>query len=359
MKITAARLSPYHLPLRAEWASAAGGFTQRDGWLLRLSTDNGYTGYGDCAPLPETGGESLAAAERALNEQTKRLEGQRVDAALKSLANPAGCKTPAARCAVESALLDLLAQAAGQPLCTYLGGNAARSDVAVNAALGSLQRVSDQTIIASCAAGFRIIKLKVGLDAVDAEIARLHHVAALLPPATQLRLDANRAWREADAARFLQACAGSPIEMIEEPLADPETEALQRLQAICAFPIGLDESITELLTDCTANALLAAPPVRRLVLKPPRLGGLLPALALARRAGAAGLQCIVTSSIDSTCGVLAAAHLAAAIDNGLAHGLATSCWLAEDTGAAPFISGGRLTLPARSGLGFAPAARFD
>lgn len=354
MKITAARLLPYRLPLRAEWASAAGGFTQRDGWLLRLSTDSGYTGYGDCAPLRETGGESLATSERALLEQMKQLDGQRVDSALQSLANPAACKTPAARCAVECALLDLLAQAAGQPLCAYLGGSAAQHGVAVNAAPGSLQRVSDQAIVASCAAGFRIIKLKVGLDTVDAEIARLQHVAALLPPAIQLRLDANRAWHEADAARFLQACADLPIEMIEEPLAEPEIASLQRLQAICAFPLGLDESITDFTTD----ALLAAPPVRRLVLKPPRLGGLLPALALARRASAAGLQCIVTSSIDSACGVLAAAHLAAAIDNGLAHGLATSCWLAEDTGAAPHISDGRLTLPERSGLGFAPAARF-
>lgn len=358
MKITAARLLPYRLPLRAEWTSAAGGFTQRDGWLLRLSTDDGHTGYGDCAPLAGSGGESLAAAQSALNEMVRRLDGQRFDSALQSLADPAGCQTPAARCAVECALLDLLAQAAGQPLCAYLGGSAVQRGVAVNAALGSLRRVSDQAIIASCAAGFRIIKLKVGLDTVDAEIARLQHVAALLPPAIGLRLDANRAWHEADAARFLQACAGLPVEMIEEPLAEPEIPSLQRLQAICAFPLGLDESITELLTDFTTDALLAAPPVRQLVLKPPRLGGLLPALALARRASAAGLQCIVTSSIDSACGVLAAAHLAAAIDNGLTHGLATSGWLAEDTGAAPHISDGRLTLPARPGLGFAPAARF-
>ena len=94
--------------------------------------------------------------------------------------------------------------------------------------------------------------------------------------------------------------------------------------------------------------------MRRLVIKPTRAGGLLPALDLARRAASVGLECIVTSSIESTCGVTAAAHLAAAIDTQLAHGLATSSWLGSDTGAAPAIVAGRLMLPRTAGLGFMP-----
>jgi L-alanine-DL-glutamate epimerase-like enolase superfamily enzyme len=86
---------------------------------------------------------------------------------------------------------------------------------------------------------------------------------------------------------------------------------------------------------------------------------LLPALSLARRAAAAGMQCVVTSSIDSACGVLAAAHLAAALDNGLAHGLATSSWLTADTGTPPTITNGRLALPDTPGLGFVADNTLD
>jgi L-alanine-DL-glutamate epimerase-like enolase superfamily enzyme len=71
------------------------------------------------------------------------------------------------------------------------------------------------------------------------------------------------------------------------------------------------------------------------------------------------MQCVVTSSIDSACGVLAAAHLAAALDNGLAHGLATSSWLTADTGTPPTITNGRLALPDTPGLGFVADNTLD
>jgi o-succinylbenzoate synthase len=279
--------------------------------------------------------------------------------ALKELPAPFSFNVPAARCALEMALLDLLAQAGNVPLARYLRGNTLSgilsNEIVVNAASGSLMHVSEQAIVAACSEGFSVLKLKIGTAPLEQEVARLQRIAGRLPPGTQLRLDANRAWQPADAARFLDACAGLPIEMIEEPLANPQIDTLQYLQATCAFPLALDES----LTDFDFDVLCAAPPVRRLVLKPPRLGGLLPALSLARRAAAAGMQCVVTSSIDSACGVLAAAHLAAALDNGLAHGLATSSWLTADTGTPPTITNGRLALPDTPGLGFVADNTLD
>ena len=48
------------------------------------------------------------------------------------------------------------------------------------------------------------------------------------------------------------------------------------------------------------------------------------------------------------------AHLAAAIAPDMAHGLATSSWLARDVASAPAIENGRLLLPAAGGLGLVP-----
>lgn len=367
MKIRAARVHRYRLPLRSEWATAAGGFSRREGWLLQLESDDGRYGHGDCAPLIGTGSESPALAIAALRRHGGQLAGMAIDEAIAALPAAVGNRAPAARCAVECALLDLLAQAADLPLADYLRGAPGKRQIAVNAALGallqtnvdaSLCRYGKYAILRACAEGFAVLKLKVGMAPVDDEIARLQAVAALLPAGHWLRLDANRAWRERDAGRFLDACNGLPVDMVEEPLAnpqpnslaDPRFAALRRLQANCRFALALDES----LAGGDPQAILAAPPVRRLVLKPPRCGGLLPALALARQAASAGMHCVVTSSVDSACGVLAAAHLAAALDNDLAHGLATSSWLAADTGTAAPVSGGRLTLPGQAGLGFTP-----
>jgi len=97
------------------------------------------------------------------------------------------------------------------------------------------------------------------------------------------------------------------------------------------------------------------PPVRRVVLKPMVQGGLVPALALARRAREAGVECVVTTTVDSAVGVTAALHLAAAVANDLAHGLATSAWLESDVGNPPQPTGGVLRLADRPGLGCVPS----
>ena len=92
--------------------------------------------------------------------------------------------------------------------------------------------------------------------------------------------------------------------------------------------------------------------MRRLIVKPARCGGLLSSVELGLRARAAGVECIVTSGLESACGLSACAHLAAVIAPDACHGLATAGWLTIDTGTAPVISGGRMRLPQAAGLGF-------
>lgn len=359
MKISKAAIHPYRLPLRSSWLTAASGFSEREGLLLRLDSGCGAraaSGYGDCAPLPGSAAETPAAAESWLCAQARRLIGMQVDDALQAI-GPAPGDAPAARLALETALLDLAAQAAELSLAAYLRtgqkdftGGPAPAELAVNAALGSIDRLADESVGSACKAGFRVLKLKVGVASIDHDIKQLRRVVALLPRGVQLRLDANCAWSGAAAKSFLRRCADLPIEMLEEPLAEPTLEQLRSLQGQTRIAIAIDESAERLDT----LRILQDAPVRRLVIKPTRCGGLLAAFLLAQRALAAGLDCVVTSSVESACGVTAAAHLATAIGNQLAHGLATSEWLAADTGAPPTIVDGRLFLPHAAGLGFMP-----
>jgi len=381
VRIAAVRLQPYRLPLVAAWASAAGGFAVREGWLLRIDAEDGRRGYGDCAPLPGLVGESAAVTDEALAHWRAQLPGQTIADALSGLpASTRAVQTPAAGAAVECALLDLLAQAADLSLRGWLAqtsasrpATSADDSVAVNATLGALAHLSDAALAAATQAaladGYRVFKLKIGIEPPDLEARRLQRLCAKLPAGVQLRLDANGAWNESEAADFIAACAGLPIDSLEEPLAAnadpaPFLAGLRRLQADAPFPLAIDESWPRLAD--SAEAFFSAPPLRRLILKPPRHGGLLPALALARRAAASGMDVVVTSSVDSACGVLAAGQLAAAIDaerradggTPLAHGLATSPWLASDTGTTPELLSGRLFLPTACGLGFRPSAHL-
>ncbi len=313
MKVVAADWLPYYLPLRRPWRTSRGTFDERRGHLLRLRTADGMTGWGDCAPLPEFG--IAEAAARDLAE--------------------------------ECALLDLAAQRARVPLGGWLSGVPPARSVAVNAVLGAIFTVTPQAMRDSLMAGFRVLKIKVGAGPLADEIDHLRQICATLPAGVGLRLDANGAWDEVDTRRFLAACLPLPIEGIEEPLRGPDAATLRRLQAAVPFPLAIDESLHLIDRD-----FWQAPPVRRLVIKPARVGSLLASIELGLRARAAGVECIVTSSLESACGLTACAHLATAIAPDSCHGLATAGWLASDTGDVPAIVGGRMLLPQIPGLGF-------
>ncbi|HEX6734845.1 MAG TPA: o-succinylbenzoate synthase [Azonexus sp.] len=303
---------PYALPLHACWQTSRGSTAIRHGRLLRLRSADGRTGWGDCAPLPEFGIDD----------------------------------TRASAFAEECAQLDLTAQHAGLPLDTWLGGQPPRASLAVNASLGSLATVDRQQLATAVEAGFRVFKFKVGLAAPADELRQLAALAGELPAGSQLRLDANGAWLFNDARDFLAACRELPVEACEEPLRDPEPDQLARLQAAVPFAIAIDESLARLGADFFRH-----PPVRRLVIKPAR-HGLLGSMAIALRARAAGFEIVISSALESSCGLLACAHLAAAAAPEMVHGLATAAWFVCDTGMPAPIENGRLLMPGLPGIGF-------
>lgn len=331
------RFLGYRLPLRHPWRTAAGVYQARAGWLVRAEDGEGAWGLGDCAPMREAGTEAPPVARRAL----RRAAGRRAPAP--------PLATPAARCAVEAARLDLEARRAGRPLCRTLRPGC-RLEVAVAAACGGLDEGLAARARAATERGFRVLKVKVAGDPERAAAA-LGALAAGLPEGVSLRLDANRAWPPGPARCFVEAVAGLPVESLEEPLGEGPAEALAALQDICDFPLALDES----LAGPDAPGLVDGTPARRVVLKPAVLGGLRRALDLARRARRRGLEVVVTSLLDSAVGVRAAAHLAAALGPGPAHGLDTGRWLAEDVTASPGAGGPVLSLRG-PGLGLAAPA---
>jgi len=313
---------PYRLRLRSPLRTARGVHQIREGFLV-FAHDGERTGRGDAAPLPELGTESLADCLR-------ELERARFDAL------PA---TPAARCAVEQALLDLEAQRASVPLARLLDGAAplqvpasALLTAETNLALGREARDA-------VAEGFGTVKLKVGGgdDAIRAAIVR-----EAAGPAVKLRIDANGAWDAESALRKLRDLAAFDIELCEQPTPD-----LIGLQA-SPVPVAADEMIGADPDGALERASI-------LVLKPMLLGGLVPALALARRAHGRGLRVVVTAALESAVGRAGAAHLAAAVlalGPQPAAGIATGRLFADDPLEDAFAPRrGVVEIPHRVGLG--------
>ncbi|HPB75397.1 MAG TPA: enolase C-terminal domain-like protein, partial [Chromatiaceae bacterium] len=303
------------------------------------ATSADTTGASSIAALGDTTGPSSSAA-------SADATGSSISALFADLGRTSS--TPAAGFALESALTDLAARLAGVPLRRWLTPRAGDA-VLVNATLGTLRDQTPVCIVRACQAGYQVLKLKVGLDAPETEIAHLQELATHLPPGASLRLDANGAWDYDQAARLIVRLNDLPIESLEEPLKVPDWQALASLKALARFPLALDESLHHdpaniagraglpiarllsvgnhaVLSSNTALAGLSvdrlqvaagAPPVHRLVLKPAAVGGLRRTLFLARKAADLGLEVVLTSLIESAAGLWPSLQLAAALSSSL------------------------------------------
>ncbi len=253
----------------------------------------------------------------------------------------------ALRCAIDVALLDLEGRRAGVPVAALLS-DAPADRLLVNAIVGG--GAPDEVVAfarEAVAAGYEVLKLKVGVGDLERDVAIVAAVRAACPHVT-LRLDANGAWDERTAAEAVRRVGVLGVELIEQPVPATEVEALARLRALAPMRLAADEALTR-AADRERVLKLHAADV--LVLKPMLLGGIRPALALARRAAESGIGSFVTTTFDSSIGTAASLHLAAALPWDAAQGLGTGEHLADDLACEPLRpSQGWLTVPS-PGLG--------
>lgn len=353
MKINAARVTCFRLPLVSPVATAHGAIGTRDGVLLEVATRAGVRGVGESMPLPGFGLESFEETQRALAAIAHSLlgcDGRDLRAVLPRVRDAAP-RAPAARAAADCALHDLAARETGIPVASLLaGGIATRACVRASALVAELQ--PDAAALAArrfAAAGYDTLKLKVGLD-FERDLRRIAAVCAVLPRTARIRLDANGAFGEREAEAALARFARFEPEFVEQPLATHDAAAWARLRAASPVPIAADESVRD---EASARKLLEVGAVDWLVLKPAALGGLAAAWRIAELARAEGVRVVVTSFLDSAIGRTAALQLAVGlVEEPAAAGLATGSLLADDL--ANTREGALLAVPAAPGLGVSP-----
>ena len=201
--------------------------------------------------------------------------------------------------------------------------------------------------------GFDCFKVKVGRD-WRADLASLRAVAAAVPGA-RFRLDANAGFGAKEALALLDAALadGLTIECYEQPCGTDDLAGMAAVTAASPVPVVADESCRG---PGDLDRLIAARAAHAINLKLSKLGGPLAALALGRRARAAGLGLMAGAMVETRIGLLAMAHVVAALGGVEWVDLDTAFLLA----ANPFVGGWqvegpRIALDDTPGLGVTAA----
>jgi len=298
----------------------------RDAQLVTLESDSRRRGSGEAAPLPGFSRETLEDCRRALSalyvrdlpEELAPEQSVLEELARASRRLPDG--VPAARAALEAALLDLWARAADLPAWALLHADRAPPQPRRVAALlmGEPESALEQARAAR-ARGLTAFKLKVGRPgAIERELSAFAALRGELGPHVDLRLDANRAWPAHSARAQLQRFAVHEPEFVEEPcpLAD--------LAALAPPPVrlALDESLAEISAHPRLPDEWNRWGVRAVILKPTLLGGISACSTWARVARACGAEVILSHAFEGPLGLSLCAALALTVGSErAAHGL--------------------------------------
>jgi L-alanine-DL-glutamate epimerase-like enolase superfamily enzyme len=325
--------------MRAPFVSATASVQDRELVLVRLEDAAGGVGLGEAAPLPTYDGVTVDDVQVALEdcrEVLGRGEGMEREELLAECARLV--VLPQALAAIDLALWDLAGRRSGQPVWRLLGG-AGETGIEVNRSIAAADRArAADEAAAAVRAGFRSLKLKVG---IGDDAGRLAAVRAAAGPEVAIRLDANGAWTVEQARAALRALQPAGIELCEEPVSG--LDAVSELWALTEVPLSIDESTS-------APGALERRACDAVCLKVGRAGGITGLLASARRARAAGYEVYLASTLDGPLGIAAALHAAAAIGPDRPCGLATLALFAGREDPLPSRDG-RIALPSGPGLG--------
>ena len=246
MHITKFETFPTRVPYRHKEVSARvnrGGIADT---IVKLTTDDGLTGWGECTRAADASGIGSALKAMAplvLGRDPWDRETIRRDVFQGGLWSLQAMTGNFAFAGIDMALWDLCGKACGQPIYNLLGG-ALRDEVDY---MFYLERGDGDAISRQAAEGlsrgYSVFYLKVGVDA-RAEAEMLAALRAAIGPELKIRIDANEGWTLPEAKRLLVNWhAAFDLDFAEAPVSIDPIENFEALRQPGMPPLSVNEGL--------------------------------------------------------------------------------------------------------------------
>ena len=292
-------------------ANAKSQWLERRGLLVQVIRADGSCGWGEASPLPDYSPDTLEQCREYLKGLQLFGEQELGLVKIQEFVARIPEELPAARFAIECALLDLLAQERNESVAVTIGGGTNSAERCALIDLDDPLRSVDSLLARGVSCG----KLKVGCrfaGELDTILALRKHL-----PSFGLRLDVNGVWSVEQALQNLQSLAGLDIEFVEQPVAPAKMSQLVG----CPVPLAADESMRSSLGRAALAPLIESKDLVAIVLKPTILGGLVACKKYKRWAQAQGVASIASHCFEGVVGTAAVAELAVATRGAYAAGV--------------------------------------
>lgn len=283
--------------------------------VVIVHTDADLDGLGEFNGTANWSGETQAGAKTLIDQHfAPRLIGEdprQIRACMARLERVFG--NPFAKAAVEMALFDLLGKSLGAPLYQILGGPVRSLELPVRFPIMPVGPAESAEVARKMVAeGFRTIKLKVGHDPLEYDLARVRLVREAIGPDVRLTVDANGGWSVNEAIRASHALEEFGVAFVEQPVHRLDLDGLARVRQQTRLPVMADEAV---FTPQDALACLQKGAADIISVYPGKNGGILNTVAIVEMAAAAGVSCAIGSNVEGDIASAAMCHVAAALPN--------------------------------------------
>jgi L-alanine-DL-glutamate epimerase-like enolase superfamily enzyme len=288
---------PVDIPITDPFVVATGARTVAENVFLRVTLANGAQGYGEAAPFPEVGGETRESCLRSFHQLGKAVLG-RSAAHYKEvgrLLSEQALAYPAARCGLETAVLDAYCRASNIPMWQLWGNMDVRArETDITIPITDL----DKTVVLARgwhAKGFRLFKMKVGKD-VESDIRRLEAVHRALPDISFIG-DGNQGFSRQDCLTFAQGVKrfGGMMALLEQPVVRDDLDSMAAIRRETGIPVAADESVRSLADAQEVVARDAADYINIKIMKT----GIVEAVEIAAFTIASGLKLMIGGMLET------------------------------------------------------------
>jgi len=296
-QIVKIELWPVDIPITDPFVVATGARIVAENIFVRITLRDGTQGYGESAPFPEVGGETRDSCLTTLGQLAATLIGASarhygllaIDMAQAAPAHPA------ARCGLETAMIDASCRSTQAPMWKLWGGQDVRSrETDITIPITTLE-TSVSLARGWYAQGFRLFKMKVGRD-VDQDIRRLEAVHHSLRGISFIG-DGNQGFSREECLAFARGVQrfGGTLVLLEQPVVRHDLDSMAAIRRDTGIPVAADESVRSLADAREVIAQDAADYINIKIMKT----GVIEAVAIAEATLTAGLKLMVGGMVET------------------------------------------------------------
>ena len=349
MRITHTDIYKFSIPMHP-FTIATGTMHYAQNVFIRMHTDAGMYGVGECSAFPVITGETQNTCFEMAKDFAmlwKEKDPLLIEERMQEL-HAFAAFNATAKSAFDMALYDLAAKAAGQPLYRYLGGTKKPMETDLTIGIASPEEMA-RTAVRFRQQGVRIIKVKLGRNGPE-DVERIRQIRAAAGGDTVLRVDANQGWEYDTAVATLQQLGKYNIQFCEQPMRYWNDALLPALKRRSPVPLMADESVFD---HYDAQRLIQAGACDYINIKFSKSGGILEALRINEVAEQHQIPCMMGGMLESRVALSAFAHFAAACSNIIFYDMDT-CMLghkADPVTGGVIYNGYFVELPEGDGIG--------